>query len=178
MVTKSKVTLTGRSEDDGTHIDMEFSNGEKRSFHLPVTHDLYANFAAHGFGKKVRDQIAASKTAEDAVKAVDVLLGAFDEGKWNVLRNTDTSPTVGILAQALSRLYGKTLAESQSFVTTLSKKQQADLRKEPSVASMIVTINAEGGTSDEVSNLLSGFGDAPAGAFNEVDEEIAAEAGE
>jgi hypothetical protein len=163
MVTKAKVGIEARVENDGTHLDLDFPNGEKRTFHLPATHSLYDMFAAHGFGKKIRDQIAATKTPEEAVALVDTLLTAFGEGKWNAMRNAGSSPTVGILAQALSRLYGKSLEDAQAFVSKLTKKQQFDMRKEANVAAMIAEITAESGEVGEgVTDLLSGFaGDAP-----------------
>lgn len=156
--TKAKVGITARGEEDGTHIDMTFANGETRTFHLGKEHELYDMFAAHGFGKKIRDQVANTKTPEAAVEAVDTLFSAFADGKWNAMRNSEGSPTVGALAQALSRLYGKSIAEAQAFVTKLSKKQQADMRKEPSVASMIATITAESGKEVEgVADLMAAF---------------------
>lgn len=167
MTVKAKVGITGRREANGTHIDLEFSNGTKRSFHLAKEHPLYDDLAAHGFSKKIRDQVSACKTPEEMVEAYDGLASAFNKGKWNMLRNSDGSKVVGILATALARLYGRSLEASQKFVSSLSKKQQADCRKDPRVQAIIAQIAAEkpaeeGSTSD----LLASFGDQ-----SEVQEE-------
>ena len=104
MATKSKVSFSGRQNGAGTYIDLAFSNGTTRTFLLTADHPLFNNFAAHGFGKKVRDQISTAASVEEAVEQVDALFAAFKEGKWNVLRNSEGMPTVGVLAKALSRL--------------------------------------------------------------------------
>lgn len=176
MATKAKVGISARVENDGTHLDLDFANGEKRTFHLPATHSLYDMFAAHGFGKKVRDQIATTKTPEESVALVDTLLAAFSDGKWNAMRNSGAGPTVGILAQALARLYGKSLDEAQAFVAKLTKKQQFDMRKEPNVAATIAELASESGdTPAEVGDLLAGFSGEAVPVAGEVKEN--AEAG-
>lgn len=166
-----KVGISARVEDDGTHLDLDFPNGEKRSFHLPASHSLYDMFAAHGFGKKIRDQISTSKTPEESVALVDTLLASFTEGKWNAQRNAGSSPAVGVLAQALARLYGKSLDEAQAFVSKLTKKQQFDMRKEPNIAATIAEITAESGEVGEgVNDLLSGFAGDTAVEAKETEE--------
>ena len=160
MASRSKVDITGRRESDGTHIDLSFEDGTKRSFHLPPTHPLYDDLAAHGFSKKVRDQLSSCATTAASVEAFDALANSFNKGKWNVLRNSEGKAAVGVLAKALSRLYGRSVEDAQAFVATLSKKQQADARKEERVAVMIAQINAEEEKTDTAtSTLLDSFGD-------------------
>lgn len=142
----SKLDIGGtRNEDGSTLITIGFANGEKREFTLSSEHPLYDNFAAHGFAKKVRDQIGSLKDAGESVAAVDKLLEAFKAGNWNAERNAsgEPLPTVGILAQALSRMYGTSHEKSQSYVSGLSKKQQADLRATAPVAAAIAEIKRE-----------------------------------
>lgn len=159
MVAKSKVSITARGEADGTHIDLDFGGEHQRSFHLPSTHPLYGDFAAHGFSKKIRDQIGAAGTATDAVAQYDALTKSFNEGKWNAQRNSDSGPTVGILAKALARHFGKTREEAQKFVASMSKKQQADARKSPAIAACIAAMTAETPAKPTgVEGLLSSFG--------------------
>lgn len=173
MATKSKVSISGRNESDGTHIDLNFGDEHKRSFHLPVTHPLYNDFAAHGFSKKIRDQIGSATSAAEAVAQYDQLTSNFNEGKWNAQRNADAGPTVGILAKALARHYGKSLEAAQKFVSSMSKKQQADARKDPAIAACIAQINAEApAKSSATANLLASFGEDSAESMGLLDEGV------
>lgn len=155
----AKITIAGRQTGEGTFIDFGFPSGASRTFHLPAAHPLYDNFAAHGVGKKVRDQLANCTDEASGLVALDAQLAAFAEGKWNATRNGESHQGAGLLVQALSAKYGRTLDEAQAFVDKLSKKQQADLRAEPDVAKEIarVRVNVAKETSSEVKDLLSSF---------------------
>ena len=142
----SKLEIEATQNGDGsTELSIKFANGEQRSFTLSREHPLYDNFAAHGVAKKLRDQIGSLKDTAAAVGAVDKLLAAFERGEWNAERNAtgEGAPQVGVLAQALSRLYGTSHEKSQEYVAKLDKKQQADLRATPKVAAVIADIKAE-----------------------------------
>ena len=155
----SKVNITGSRDAEGTHIGFKFPSGTERSFTLTREDPLYDDFAAHGVGKKVRDQLAATKTEQEAVEALDALLKSFGSGKWNTLRNGDGAPQAGLLTQALAAHTGRTLEDAQTFVAKLTKKQQADLRAEASIAAEIAKIKGSKvrEVSAEVSGLLESF---------------------
>ena len=135
--------------DDKSHV-----------FEFDHTHPLYEHFAVHGVGKKVRDTLATVKEPEKRHQAVQDLFAGFAEGKWNPHRTGDGSSQVGILARAMSALYGRPVEEAQAFVAKLSKKQQADLRKHKDVAAKIIELQSAEGDGKEAEDLLGQFASA------------------
>lgn len=146
-----------KNEDNGqVTVTAKFPDGHTEAFSFDNQHALYEHFAVHGVGKKIRDTVATIKEPADQKAAVQKLFTAFNEGKWNAIRSGDGSPQVGVLARALSALYGKSLEDAQEFVKKLNKKQQSDMRHLPAVAAKITELNAEK-TSEDAKNLLADF---------------------
>lgn len=156
---KSKVSVSGRQDEHGhMHIDVKFADGETQSFKLTKDHALYDHFAAAGVGKKIREQIATTVKMEDQKAEIENLFKAFHEGRWNASRNGEgTTASAGLLASALSALYGKTLEQSQEFVKGLSKKQQSDMRRVPEIAAEILKLNSKKLEKSDASSLLASF---------------------
>lgn len=120
---------------EGSVVEMTFSNGEVREFDVHHSHSLYHRFAVNGAVEKLRNKISATKTPEEAVQAIDDLLAAFEKGEWATRAEAgESTPAPGLLAQALAVLSGKSVPDCQEFVSSLDKKQQAAMRKEPNVA--------------------------------------------
>jgi hypothetical protein len=158
MTSKSKLTITGSRDDSpGTLITVSFSDGTAISYLLRPDHPLYDDFAAQGIGKKLRDAVSSATKVDEIKASVRSMLAAFDAGKWNLVRNSDGAPQVGLLAKALARFSGKSLEAAQDYVSKLSKKQQADMRKLPELAAAIAAVNAESGTDVSSTDLLSAF---------------------
>lgn len=154
-----KVTLSARQEGESLFIKAEFGPEHSREFELSPSHPLYLQFAAQGYNSKVRSQVASAKSPEEAAAAYDSLVAAFNKGQWNPLRNSGSVESGGILVRALARLKGASIEQAQLFVSKLSKKQAADLRKVPEVAVVIAQLNAEAPKQDEATvNLLDSFG--------------------
>ena len=152
-----KYTLAAGKTDEGKlHVTVGMGENSHR-FEFDHSHPLYEHFAVHGVGKKVRDTLATIKDDSKREQAVKDLFGAFQEGKWNAHRTGDGSSSVGVLARALSALYGKSIEESQAFVAKLSKKQQSDMRRVKPVADKIAELQAGEGNSDEAESLLGQF---------------------
>lgn len=168
----SKMEVNVYQQEGGALVfEIVFPAGEKRSFTLTPDSELYVNFAAQGFIKKVRDQIVGKVDSPEAIVQVDKLLNAFHEGHWNVSRNNEGGSSLGLLAQALVRLYKCTEDYAKEYVGKLNKKQQADLRAEPTVAAEIVQIRAEKAKEGDAPNaLLADFTSslAPAPAAEET----------
>jgi hypothetical protein len=154
-----KVTLSARQEGSSIFIKSEFGGEHTREYELSLNHPLAVQFLCQGFNAKIRSQVSAAKTPEEAVAAYDQLAGAFAKGNWNAQRNAGAAEAGGILVRALARLKGRTIEQAQAFVSQLSKKQQADLRKVPEVASAIAQLTEESGEVDaEATSLLDAFG--------------------
>lgn len=139
-----------------THFNMEFPDGETRTFDLPDDHPLYQNFAAHGVTKKVRDLLAGSKPMDKQKELLDKLLASFAKNDWNATRNGDGKPVVSILARALHRVSGKSLEECIAYVKTLSKADQAKARKDDRIAPVIRELQKED-AGEEDGGVLEGF---------------------
>ena len=133
----SKVKIDAIQEGTEFLLNVEFANGERRSYTLQEDDPLMAQFALYGFNKKVRDTVSNSGTTDEAVQNVDILLQAFGRGEWNAQRNSEGESHIGVLAQAMMQLYRRTAEDCTRYVGTLSKKQQADLRAVPEIAEAI-----------------------------------------
>lgn len=125
----------------------EFGNGAAHEFTIDPSHPLYHSFAVHGARQKLSDAGSTKKTAEDAEKAVGGLIDALESGEWSMKGSGgEGEPSGGLLAKALANLYGKELAEVQTYLASLhddskerSKIHNA-LRSQPDVAAEIERI--------------------------------------
>lgn len=169
-----KVNLeAGKTDAGNLRVSVAFPSGHAEHFEFNHEHPLYEHFAVHGVGKKVRDTIATIKEPEKQHEAVKSLFGAFAEGKWNAHRAESGSGTggAGVLARALSALYGKSIEEAQKFVANLNKKQQSDMRRLPDVAAKIAELSAEKSKDSGAADLLASFK-----SLGEAEQEETAEA--
>ena len=160
MPAKEKVQLSAAlsSHTEGVVIiTAEFGNGVKRDFNLAPNHPLYQEFAIHGVGQKIRQQVAPFKEVEKQIEKVDALFAAFHQGKWSSSRSTEGGGEKNLLVSALVHRYGRSPEDARAFVSTLSKKEQADMRKLPEIASAIVELNAAKEVDEASSLLLSLF---------------------
>jgi hypothetical protein len=124
----------------------EFANGAVHQFTLDPQAEMYARFATHGARQKLSDAGSTKKTAEEAEKAVAGLIEALEAGEWSMKGSGDGEPTGGLLAKALANLYGKALAEVQTYLAALHEdpkeraKIHAALRAQDEVAAEIERI--------------------------------------
>jgi hypothetical protein len=154
-----KVNLAaGKDEETGAlSVTVAFPDGHNEVFHFTHEHAMLEHFAVHGIGSKVRQTIATIKEPAKQKEAVRDLFTAFNKGQWNAYRAEGSAESgAGILARALSALYGKSIEEAEKFVSALSKKQQADMRRVKEVAMKINELN-EGKVSEEAKSMLAGF---------------------
>ena len=102
-----------------------FAHGAEHTFELTPDHPLYHDFAVHGARQKLSDAGSTKKTSQEAESAVSGLIDALEGGEWSV-RGTGggSSPTGGLLAQALANLYGKDLAEVQTYLAGLHEDEK------------------------------------------------------
>jgi hypothetical protein len=101
----------------------EFGNGAVHEFTIDPSHPLYHSFAVHGARQKLSDAGSTKKTAEEAEKAVGGLIDALESGEWSMKGSGgDGEPSGGLLAKALANLYGKELAEVQTYLAGLHEE--------------------------------------------------------
>ena len=94
---------------------------------------------------------------EKQLGKIDALFTAFNEGRWSSSRSTEGGGEKNLLVSALVHRYGRSLEDARAFVSTLSKKQQADMRKLPEIASAIVELNALQNVNEASAALLDSF---------------------
>lgn len=131
-----KMKLTEK-HGDGNAVEfvIEFATGAVHSFAFDPTSDLYHAFAVHGARQKLSDAGSTKKTPEDAEKAIAGLIEALEAGEWSQRGTGTGEPSGGLLAKALSNLYGKPLPEMQTYLAglgadadgTVDEKQRAKI---------------------------------------------------
>lgn len=163
MTRQAQITVT-RDEDV---LVIEFAHGkslELRPQELIASIREQALF--HGLKQKLVDAAAISRnletgrsaTIEDKFQAVQVVYDRLINGQWNASRGEGSTGSGGLLFAALCRMYAgrKTEEELREWLGTKDKKEQAALRKNPKIASIIETIKAERGTDDDAGEDLLG----------------------
>ena len=114
----------------------------------------------HGLKQKLVDAAAISRnpetgrsaSIEDKYQAVWTVYDRITRlGEWNAVRGEGGTGTGGLLFAALCRMYAgrKTEEELREWLGTKDKKAQAELRKNPKVATIIEQIKAERGADDD-----------------------------
>lgn len=116
-----------------------------------LTEDIRSRALLHGLKQKIVDAAAISRdpdtgksaTIRVKVAAMQAVADRLHAGFWNAVRE-GAGPRVGILVQALCRLYpAKAAAEIREWLDKKTKEETAALRANPQVAAEINTIRAE-----------------------------------
>lgn len=144
---KKVVVKETHGEGQKCTFNLKFANGAEHEFELTPEHPLYHEFAVHGARQKLSDAASTRKDVDDAEKNVAGLIEALEAGEWSQ-RGTGGggAPTGGLLAKALSNLYGQELADVQNYLAGLheDEKERAKihsaLRADPTVAAEIERI--------------------------------------
>lgn len=114
---------------------------------------IIAMATLHGLKQKIVDAAAISRdpetgrsaTIEDKFKAMwEVATRIIEQTEWNAVREGGAGPRVGILIQALCRLYpAKTAADLREWLAAKTKEETAAVRANPKIAAEIESIRAE-----------------------------------
>ena len=160
MARKADVSATAIGEGPAiSGITLEYGDGHIVSYlfnDIPET--LYAQLMFHGLKQKLVDAAAISRDPEtgrspsiDAKRAaISAVWANLEAGEWST-RGTGSGGSAGsLLFRALVRLYPDKDADTiREFLDGKDKKEQAAMRRNPRVASVIEEIKAEAGGSGD-----------------------------
>jgi hypothetical protein len=138
-------------EWQGTRID--FINGKTLYYKAPAMDEKLKNghytiheFAAHGASQKFGDATAGYKEHEldDAVIAVDNVMGRVVDGEWSVEREGGGSfAGTSILILALVELTGKTYEQLKDWLKGKSKEEKDAMRNSDKLRPIVQKLEAE-----------------------------------
>jgi len=108
---KQKLVKTSTIDEEAgvISLQMDFANGETRTFNMPAS--LILRFAAHGAEQKLGDATAGESDLSDAVLAVESLIKQLESGEWSAKREAGAFSGTSILIQALVEASGKTVED-------------------------------------------------------------------
>lgn len=139
---KRKLLKESIIEADGTvKVRLDFRSGETRTFTIPPA--MLNKFAAHGAEQKLGDEIAGIDDIDDAVLAVDELMGRLNQGEWGVKRDGSGMAGTSVLMRALVEMTGKTPEQIKAFLTGKSQAEKVALRSNPKVKPIVERLEAE-----------------------------------
>lgn len=107
--------------------------------------EIVHQLAFHGLSQKATDA-TAGKDAEASEEHVKAVIEALQAGNWTVRGSGSSGGSVGrvtLLAEAVARLKGITVAEAQAKIADLEDDQKKALQKAPSVQAAILEIKSE-----------------------------------
>lgn len=132
-----------KNPDGSLQVRLDFDNGESRL--LTLRPDMLATYALHGAEQKLGDEISGIADIEDAVEAIDQLMGRLDAGDWTKERDGTGTGMAGasILARALVEVTGQPIATVRSYLSGLDNKTKAALRLQAEVAPVIKKLEDE-----------------------------------
>lgn len=139
---------------------LSFAHGQELTIKArDLTNEVMEYAIFHGLKQKLVDAAAIgrnpetgrSATVDDKYEAVKAVYDRLLAGRWNAERGEGGTGTGGLLFAALCRMYAgrKTEEELRDWLATKDKKAQAELRKNPKVATIIEQIKAERGADDD-----------------------------
>lgn len=136
-----KQKLVKTSDPEAGTVRLDFVNGAVRNFTIPDS--LRARFAVHGAEQKLGDAIAGENDINDAVLAVDDLIGRLNNGEWTITRQAGSFAGTSILIQALVEVSGKTVAEIKDFLANKTQAEKLALRRSDKLRPTIEKLEAE-----------------------------------
>ena len=157
MARNSQITAERVGHDD---LVFTFADGQELRIDAgKLTNDIRHEAIMHGLKQKIGDAAAIGRNPEtgrsatlaDKRAAMQVVIERLQAGSWNAGRGEGGTGTGGLLLAALCRMYAgrKTEEELREWLSTKDKKAQAELRKNPKVATIIEQIKAERGADDD-----------------------------
>ena len=156
MARQAQITVDRIAND----LVIEFAHGKRIELNpVDLVDSVYKQAVYHGLKQKLVDAAAISRnpetgrsaSIEDKYQAVKTVYDRLLAGHWNAVRGEGGTGTGGLLFAALCRMYAgrKTEEELREWLSTKDKKAQAELRKNPKIATIIDQIKAERGADDD-----------------------------
>lgn len=156
MARQAQITVERIAND----LVIEFAHGKRIELNpFDLIDGIREQAIYHGLKQKLVDAAAISRnpetgrsaSIEDKYQAVKTVYDRLLAGHWNAVRGEGGTGTGGLLFAALCRMYAgrKTEDELREWLATKDKKAQAELRKNPKVATIIEQIKAERGADDD-----------------------------
>lgn len=113
-----------------------------------VSPEMVTMLALHGASQKIGDSYAGAKDSGTdpiayAREAINDTINQLYAGDWSVTRTGSGAPRVTQLVQAFSIVTGKTLEESQEFISALNDEEKAALQKKAKIAATVAQLKAE-----------------------------------
>lgn len=141
---KQKLVKTSTIADNGdVSLRLDFANGEFRTIDIPTSSPLYSRFAAHGAEQKLGDAIAGETDINDAVIAVEDLIGRLNNGEWTIARQAGAFSGTSVLIRALVEVSGKTVEDIKGFLSNKSQAEKLALRRSDRLRPVIERLEAE-----------------------------------
>ena len=156
MARQAQITVERIAND----LAIEFAHGKRIELNpFDLADGIREQAIYHGLKQKLVDAAAISRnpetgrsaSIEDKYQAVKAVYDRLIAGHWNAVRGEGGTGTGGLLFAALCRMYAgrKTEEELREWLGTKDKKAQAELRKNPKIATIIEQIKAERGADDD-----------------------------
>jgi hypothetical protein len=149
----NETTKTIQTTIYGNSLTIKMSDGKEVTVHAHDMKPEIREFAMmHGFKQKIVDAAALSRnpdtgrsaTVEDKFHAMMTVIQQLSAGDWNKRAGDGSATAGGLLVRALCKLYPlKTLSDIRAFLDGKTKSEQAALRKNPKVATIIDTLREE-----------------------------------
>ncbi len=135
---------TKRLDTDQGIVRFEFANGEVLEVNVAqLPESIRRQALLHGVSQKVGDAYAGAESAEEALEAARSVVERLMAGEWRTTRQGSGKPRSTMLAEALSRLTGRDVAECQERIAALDDAAVKALRKHPQIQAELAKIRAE-----------------------------------
>jgi hypothetical protein len=121
-------------------VVIRFTDGREVSLNLSdINQELRTYAALHGLNQKLGDSYAGAESIDEAFSNASDVAQSLREGEWNRKGGYGG----GDLAQAISNLTGKDLAEVIEVLGKMNDEARKAIRKRKDVAAEIAKIQAE-----------------------------------
>lgn len=139
-VSKAKVN----ADADTGVISYDFTNGQHLEVALKdIPKETLKFFTLRGVGEAIRDTYAGVKDPDQAADVAGRKIEAILAGKTTIRISGGGGPRTTMLAEALSKVTGKSVEECQVKISELSDEQVADLKSRARVQVAMAEIRAE-----------------------------------
>lgn len=147
-------------------VTFEFANGDTLVIGLSALgENMVTRLALHGVAQKVGDSYANAISVDEAIANATEAVDKLRRGDWT------TKASGGILAIALARVAGRSIAEAQAVLEKMDKKAKAALGKSDAILTAIAEIRKERATGSVGIDIGALFAGVDSGDSDEDDED-------
>lgn len=127
-----------------------FSTGDMRIASLiDYQESIQVGFSLHGVSQKLGDCYASAITAQEALESWDSLNGQLIGGDWEKPTREGGANDGGILAQAVAKVLGCSVADAAATLKAMEGKERKALELEPDIAKELAAMRkARAGNAD------------------------------